>query len=79
MYFLTDPLVNLALEHFDELQPTDPPREDKFFNTFSPGNRLFYKEKPFERFCDYEELLSLIQRRDSRKYELIHKGTLFSF
>jgi hypothetical protein len=36
-------------------------------------------DRPFERFSDYEELLSILQRDDPQKYVKIHKGTPFYF
>ena len=76
MYFLTHPLVNLALQHFDHLDIADG---DNFFATFGPGNIIEGKNKPHERFDNYEELLRLSQQRDRQKYEQIHKGTPFFF
>lgn len=76
MYFLTHPLVNLALHHFDQLDIADG---DNFFATFGPGNIIEGKNKPHERFNDYEELLRLLQQRNRPKYEQIHKGTPFFF
>lgn len=79
MYFLTDPLVRLALSFFDELSAHDVQRADQFFSTFCPGNALNVTDRPFERFCDYEDLLRLLRHRNAEKYELIHKGTPFFF
>lgn len=78
MYFLTDPLVQLALYHFGQL-PRAVQQEDSFFSTFGPGNLLHATNRPFERFRDYEDLLILLQSRNPQKYEQIHKGTPFFF
>ncbi len=79
MYFLTDPLVQLALFHFDQLPTPAIAEGDWFFSTFGPGNLLQATDRPFERFCDYEELLRLLQNRNPNKYEQLHKGTPFFF
>lgn len=76
MYFLSQPLVDLALQYFDNL---DPANGDNFFSTFGPGNIIEGTNKPHERFNDYEELLRLLQQRNQLKYEQIHKGTPFFF
>lgn len=79
MYFLTDPLVQLALYHFDQLHTPAVQQEDWFFSTFGPGNLLHATDRPFERFRDYEDLLQLLQSRNPQKYEQVHKGTPFFF
>ena len=79
MYFLTDPLIRLALYHFDQLPTPCIPQEEWFFSTFGPGNLLHAADRPFERFRDYEDLLQLLYRRDPVKYEQVHKGTPFFF
>lgn len=79
MYFLTDPLVQHALYHFDQLPTPAIQQEDQFFSTFGPGNLLQATDQPFERFCDYEELLRLLQNRNPDKYDQMHKGTPFFF
>jgi len=79
MYFLTEPLVQLALSHFDALPTPVVQQEDTFFSTFGPGNLLHATDRPFERFRDYEELLQLLQNRNPQKYEIVHKGTPFFF
>jgi hypothetical protein len=76
MYFLTPPLVELALQHFDHLELA---QGDIFFSTFGPGNIINATNKPHERFNDYEELLRLLRQRNQQKYEQIHKGTPFFF
>jgi hypothetical protein len=76
MHFLTDPLVELALHHFDNL---DVAHGDWFFSTFGPGNLVNATDRPHERFNDYESLLRLLQERNQLKYNQIHKGTPFFF
>jgi hypothetical protein len=79
MYFLTDPLVQLALQHFDQIVNPGIEEGDWYFSTFGPGNALYATDRPFERFHDYEDLLKLLQSRNHAKYEQIHKGTPFFF
>jgi hypothetical protein len=79
MHFLKYPLVQHALEHFDKLDATDSQTGDRFFETFGAGNNFCAADKPFERFQDYEELLILLQKRNKKKYDQIHKGTPFFF
>ena len=62
MHFLTNPLVNLALQHFDHLDSDEPQNGDWFFETFGPGNLLNATDRPHERFQDYEQLLSLLHK-----------------
>lgn len=76
MYFLTPPLIELALQHFDHL---DLAQGDAFFSTFGPGNLVNATNKPHERFNDYESLLRLLRQRNQQKYEQVHKGTPFFF
>lgn len=79
MYFLSNPLVQLALLHFERLQNLDVSKSDWFFGTFGPGNLISDADRPYERFSDYEILLELLQNKDQQKYEQIHKGTPFFF
>ena len=76
MHFLTDPLVGLALSHFDAIEIE---QADWFFSTFGPGNLINATDRPHERFNDYETLLSLLRERNRQKYEQVHKGTPFFF
>lgn len=78
MYFLSDRLIEHALQHFDAIDINTLPHSN-FFETFGPGNLLSATDRPFERFSDYEELLNLLQKRNQQKYEKIHKGTPFFF
>ena len=80
MYFLSNPLIELALVHFDRLELKDKVKEgDWYFSTFGPGNIINATDRPHERFSDYETLLNLLHKRDQQKYEKIHKGTPFFF
>jgi len=45
MYFLTDPLVKHAIDHFDQLPTPNPTQEDQFFATFGPGNLSFIENR----------------------------------
>jgi hypothetical protein len=47
MHFLTDPLVELALNIFNNL---DLKQGDWFFSTFGPGNLINATDRPHERF-----------------------------
>jgi hypothetical protein len=82
LHFLTPPLVQLALHHYDNIesmQATWVQRGDWFFSTFGPGNLWLVADRPLERFTDYEMLLRLLEQRNRAKYELLHKGTPFFF
>jgi hypothetical protein len=57
MYFFHERLVQDALEHFTAGNFDKPQDGDDFFGTFTPGNTANYPDRPYERFCDYEELL----------------------
>jgi len=77
MYFFSDRLVEHALTQFDLINPSDS--QNYFFETFGPGNIQNTKDRPFERFSDYEDLLRLLEARNKTKYDHIHKGTPFFF
>ena len=76
MHFLTDPLAQLAITHFDNI---DINQGDWFFSTFGPGNLTNATDRPHERFSDYETLLNLLRDRNQQKYNELHKGTPFFF
>lgn len=79
MYFFSDRLINHARTVFENLIITGPESGDAFFETFGPGNMIYFLDKPYERFSDYEELLSILQQDNPGKFESIHKGTPFYF
>jgi len=79
VYFLTDPLINHIRYIFQNLEINGPETGDLFFATFGPGNMLYFTDKPFERFSDYEKLLMLLQQDDTQKYKQIHKGVPFYY
>jgi hypothetical protein len=79
MYFFHESLVLHALETFKHHDFTDPDQGDRFFGVFAPGNTTFYPDRPYERFCDYEELLFRLMETDQAKYRIMHKGTPFGF
>ncbi len=89
MYFLKDQLIRLAQQIYANSDPTDPATADRFFETFGPGQRFshslsdpvteYFPDQPFERFSDYESLLTLMQQIDGEKYKLMHKGTPFYY
>ena len=79
MYFISQQLLNHARNVFQGLEITCARDGDSFFETFGPGNVLYFVDRPYERFCDYEELLLALQQDDPDKYQLIHKGTPFYY
>ena len=79
MYFVSRSLLNHAVAVFQKLEINGPQDGDWFFETFGPGNVLYFTDRPYERFCDYEELLLALQENDPNKYRLIHKGTPFYY
>lgn len=79
MYFFQEPLAAYALELFRTTDFTGAARGDWFFSLFAPGNTIFFAERPFERFSDYEELLWRLREADAVKYRQIHKGIPFYF
>lgn len=79
MYFFSDQLINHARAIYKNLKITGYESGDAFFATFGPGNMIYFLDKPYERFSDYEALLSLLQQDDPIKYEAIHKGTPFYY
>ena len=52
---------------------------DFIFQLFGPGNPLTIIHKPYERFHDYELMLSRMRAADEPRYGAIHKGTPFYF
>lgn len=79
MYFFNERLVLHALEIFRHYDFTAPDQGDEFFGVFAPGNTTFYPDRPYERFCDYEELLFRLMETDQAKYRIMHKGTPLGF
>jgi hypothetical protein len=79
MYFFNDPLVEYAVEYFKQTDFADPACGDTFWRLFAPGNTLPLSDRPFERFCDYEEMLRLLQAADQARHQQMHKGTPFYF
>jgi hypothetical protein len=65
MYFYHDNLLNHALSIYSQFDFNDPAEGDRFFNTFSPGNTIYIKDRPYERFSDYEELLNHLRELSS--------------
>lgn len=50
-----------------------------FFEMYGIGNVIGIKDRPYERFMEYENLLSELRKTDFEKYQDIHKGTPFYF
>jgi hypothetical protein len=71
--------LSLAMRLFDQLDASDPGAGDLLFNIFGSGNTPGQPDRPFERFCWYEELLRALQRHNPSKYGSMHKGTAFFF
>ncbi len=79
MYFFHDRLVEYAIAQFQQTEFATPEEGDTFWGLFAPGNTRYFKDRPFERFSDYEEMLRRLWRADQPKYERMHKGTPFFF
>lgn len=77
--FLSTEKIATARLSFRQLSVLGPEDGDRFFEAFGPGNTVDVIQRPFERFEDYEFLMSAIQRDDPTKYAEIHKGTPFYF
>lgn len=79
MYFFHERLINHAIAVFRATEFESPGKGDDFFATFAPGNPIYFRDRPFERFSDYVELLRLLMQADPGKYQRIHKGSPFGF
>jgi len=79
MPFLSIPFIEDVKKTYHDLVTDVHPSGDRFFEKFTMGNRLDSPDFPYERFCDYEELLKLLHGEDPDKYQLIHKGTPFYY
>jgi hypothetical protein len=79
MYFFHDGLVNHALGVFKATEFGTLQEGNDFFAVFAPGNTAQARDRPFERFSDYEELLYRLMQADPVKYRRMHKGTPFGF
>ena len=79
MYFLHEWLINHALDVYKSKKFDTAGEGDWFFNTFGPGNTVEHKDRPFERFSDYEMLLAKLNDTDHNKFRLMHKGTPYYF
>ena len=79
MYFFHEGLVEYALDLFHASDFQSAAQGDWFFRIFAPGNTIYFAERPFERFSDYQELLFRLMSADPVKYRRVHKGTAFGF
>ncbi|MBI4903042.1 MAG: hypothetical protein HY820_05365 [Acidobacteria bacterium] len=79
MYFFNEPLADYAVECFKQARFATVEEVEVFFQLFTPGNTLCLKDRPLERFADYEELLTRLHTADAAKYQRIHKGLPFVF
>lgn len=77
--FLSQEKIATARLAFRQLVIRGPEDGDRFFEAYGPGNTLQVIERPFERFEDYELLLSIIKEDDPQKFAQIHKGTPYYF
>lgn len=77
--FLSQEKIAQARLSFGQLVINGPEDGDRFFEAFGPGNTTQVVERPFEKFEDYELLLSIIQEDNPQKFEQIHKGTPYYF
>lgn len=77
--FLTPEKIAQARLSFRQLAISGPEDGDRFFEAYGPGNTINIADRPFERFEDYEMLLSIIKNDNPEKYDKIHKGTPFYF
>ena len=86
-YILSQQQIDLARNRFAEIDPGNHNDAALFFQTFGPGRHwkppngptgiIEQSDKPYERFSDYELLLTKLQEQDPEKYKKIHKGTPF--
>ena len=79
MYFFHDGLVEYAVEYFRQTNFATFGEGDRYRELFAPGNTTDFKDRPFERFSDYEEMLRRLMKADQAKYERMHKGTPFYY
>lgn len=77
--FYTSDKIAQARLAFSQLTITGPGDGDRFFEAYAPGNTIQVIEKPYERFEDYELLLSILNEDDQQKFLRIHKGTPYYF
>lgn len=77
MPFLSIPFIEEVRKTYKELVIDGPTSGDGLFEQFGIGNKLTAPDFPYERFCDYEELLKMLYREDPEKYRSLHKGTPF--
>lgn len=72
---MTQDKIAAARLAFRQMNITGPEDGDRFFEAYGSGNTSQVIERPYERFEDYELLLSIIREDDPQKYAQIHKGT----
>lgn len=77
--FMTQEKIATARLAFRQMVINGPEDGDRFFEAYGPGNSTQVIERPFERFEDYELLLSVIKEDDPQKFAQIHKGTPYYF
>jgi hypothetical protein len=79
MYFFHERLVEYAIAYFNAVDFGPASDGDTFWGLFAPGNTVYFSERPFEGFNDYEEMLLRLRASDAQKYERMHKGTPFYY
>jgi len=77
--FLSIAFIEEVKKTYNELVIHETRSGDRFFEQFGVGNLLSFPDSPYERFCDYEELLKMLYKENPDKYQLIHKGTPFYY
>lgn len=78
-YLLAPDKIASARLTFQQLKIINPDTGNRFFESFGPGMPIYQISQPYERFNDYEELLTFLHSDDSVKYRKLHKGTPFFF
>ena len=79
MFFLSDPLIELAMQHFDQLPPNDAAAEDQFFVTLALATPEIGRTDRSRDSAITRNFSIDWTRRDRKKYAAVHKGTPFYF
>lgn len=76
---LTGHTYDEARLFFQQLIIKNPDTGNLYFQTFGVPNIIERPGLPYERFTCYEELLTILQAEDSKKFFQLHKGTPYYF
>lgn len=79
LHIITPEQLAQARLAFNQLTIAGPDSGDLFFGAFGIGNVVDTIDRPYERFQDYETLLTVLKNDDPQKYADLHKGTAFFF